>query len=251
MAAYWAGIDLGTSGIKTVLMDAAQTIVAEAHAQLSVSRPAPFWSEQDPEDWWQAVLATFDDLARTHPEKLERLQGIGLAGQMHGATLLGADDEVLRPAMLWNDGRAEAQCTELEARADFRGIGGNIVMAGFTAPKLEWVRQHEPETFEKTRKILLPKDYVRLRLTGEYLSDMSDSAGTLWLDVAARDWSDALLAATGLTRLAMPALVEGTQPAGNLRHQGFKRIVPPVLLLIQCTVTTYDPADISSLVRAQ
>ena len=218
MAAYWAGIDLGTSDIKTVLMDAAQTIVAEAHAQLSVSRPAPFWSEQDPEDWWQAVLATFDDLARTHPEKLERLQGIGLAGQMHGATLLGADDEVLRPAMLWNDGRAEAQCTELEARADFRGIGGNIVMAGFTAPKLEWVRQHEPETFEKTRKILLPKDYVRLRLTGEYLSDMSDSAGTLWLDVAARDWSDALLAATGLTRLAMPALVEGTQPAGNLRR---------------------------------
>lgn len=216
--AYWAGIDLGTSGVKTVLMDDAQSIVAEAHAALKVSRPSPSWSEQNPEDWWQAVMATLDDLARAHPEKLAALRGIGLSGQMHGATLLGADDAVLRPAMLWNDGRSEAECAALESRADFRGIGGNIVMAGFTAPKLEWVRQHEPDIFEKTRKVLLPKDYIRLRLTGEYISDMSDSAGTLWMDVAARDWSDTLLAATGLDRSAMPALVEGTEQAGSLRR---------------------------------
>ena len=143
---------------------------------------------------------------------------IGLAGQMHGATLLGADDRPLRPAILWNDGRSFAECAELEAAVpDARAIAGNLAMPGFTAPKLAWVRKHEPDVFDRTRTVLLPKDYVRLALTGDKGSDLSDSAGTLWLDVATRDWSDKLLAATGLSRQHMPRLYEGPEVTGKLR----------------------------------
>lgn len=152
------------------------------------------------------------------PTELAALRGIAVSGQMHGATLLDANDKSLRPAILRNDGRSHAECTELEARADFRGIGGNNVMAGFTAPKLRWVQKHEPDIFARTRKVLLPKDFINLRLTGEYVSEMSDAAGTLWLYVAKRDWSDALLSAPDLTRNNMPRLVEGSTRAGDLRH---------------------------------
>jgi xylulokinase len=215
--ATWLGIDLGTSGVKTVIMDAGQAVLSSASAPLGVSRPKPGWSEQAPEDWWTAAVATLDDLARTHPDEMRAVRGIGLSGHMHGATLLGANGEVLRPCILWNDGRSEVECGELDERADFRGIGGNLVMPGFTAPKLEWVRKHEPEVFEKVATVLLPKDYLRLKLTGEYISDMSDSAGTLWMDVRARAWSPELLAATGLDEGQMPALAEGSAQAGRLR----------------------------------
>lgn len=215
----YIGIDIGTSGVKSILMDTEQNILAEAHAPLDVTRPQPIWSEQDPETWISAVGATLDQLAADHPTYMGAVSGIGLSGHMHGATLLGADDKPLRPCILWNDGRSAVECEELEARADYRGIGGNVVMPGFTAPKLEWVRNHEPEIFAATRKVLLPKDYVRLYLTGGHASEMSDSAGTLWLDVKARRWSPALLEAGGLDESHMPTLVEGSQSSGNLRKE--------------------------------
>jgi len=211
----YLGIDIGTSGVKAVLLGAEGTVVAQASHPLAVSRPHALWSEQEPADWWAATEAAVLQL----PADLRAaVEAIGLAGQMHGATLLGADDVPLRPAILWNDGRAFAECAALEADVpDLRQIAGNIAMPGFTAPKLAWVRRHEPEIFAATRQVLLPKDYVRLMMTGEKVSDMSDSAGTLWLDVAQRDWSDMLLEATGLTRAHMPRLVEGTDLSGTLR----------------------------------
>lgn len=208
------GIDIGTSGVKAVLLGAKGHIIAQASSALTVQRPHPLWSEQDPADWWNATQAAVLAL----PADLRaRVEAVGLAGQMHGATLLGADDRPLRPAILWNDGRSHAECAALEAAVpDLRAISGNIAMPGFTAPKLAWVRAHEPEIFAATRSVLLPKDYVRLLMTGEKISDMSDSAGTLWLDVGRRDWSDELLAATGLDRPHMPRLVEGSAIGGTL-----------------------------------
>lgn len=208
------GIDIGTSGVKAVLLEENGAIAAQASAPLEVSRPQPMWSEQDPDSWVAAteaaVLALPADLRRA-------VKGLGLAGQMHGATLLGADDKPLRPAILWNDGRCMAECAELEAAEPrSREITGNIAMPGFTAPKLLWVRNHEPDVFARVRTVLLPKDYVRLALTGDKAADMADSAGTLWLDVAARDWSDAMLTACGLSREMMPKLFEGSAATGVL-----------------------------------
>lgn len=212
----YLGIDIGTSGVKAVLTADAGGVMATASAPLAVSRPEPDWSEQEPEDWWQATVAAVDALARDHGESLRRVRGIGLSGQMHGATLLDADNNVLRPAILWNDGRSAAECAEIEAACpEARRIAGNIFMPGFTAPKLAWVRKHEPAVFERTARVLLPKDYVRFRLTGEFASDMSDAAGTMWLDVGARAWSDVLLQATGLSRAHMPAVYEGTEATGT------------------------------------
>lgn len=211
----YLGIDIGTSSVKTVLFDRGQRLLAQASEPLTIQRPHPGWSEQDPEAWWRAVLATIDAVARQHP--LAGLRGIGLSGQMHGAVCLDRDDRVLRPAILWNDGRAMAECAEFEAACPrSREIAGNIAMPGFTAPKLLWLRAHEPEVFAHVDTVLLPKDYVRFRLTGHHVSDMSDASGTLWLDVAARDWSDDLLEATGLTRAHMPRLVEGSAASGEL-----------------------------------
>jgi xylulokinase len=212
------GIDIGTTSVKSILIDDAQAIVATAHAGLSLSRPHPGWSEQDPADWWRATIDTLDRLKADHPAALAATTAIGLSGQMHGATLLDEADQVLRPAILWNDGRAATECAEIEAACpQAREIAGNIAMPGFTAPKLAWVRRHEPEVFERTRKVLLPKDYVRLLLTGESASDMSDASGTFWLDVGRRRWSEALLAATDLGLAHMPRLVEGTDVSGTLR----------------------------------
>lgn len=211
------GLDIGTSGVKALLIDERGDAVGQAHAELSVSRPHPGWSEQDPDAWIAACESAIDALAKQQPDAMRQLRGIGLSGQMHGATCLGADDKPLRPAILWNDGRSAVECGELEERADFRGIGGNIVMAGFTAPKLRWIEKHEPEVFAKIAKVLLPKDYVRLWLTGGHTSDMSDAAGTLWMDVGARNWSDRLLEATNLSRAQMPDLVEGSESSGTLR----------------------------------
>jgi len=211
------GIDLGTSAVKALLVDDRQQILAEASAALDVARPQPLWSEQDPEQWWQATSHAVARLREQCPTQLAAVRGIGLSGQMHGATLLDASDRVLRPAILWNDGRSAAECAELERRAPrSRAITGNLAMPGFTAPKLLWVAAHEPAVFRRVARVLLPKDYLRLRLCGEHASDMSDAAGTLWLDVARRAWSAEMLAATGLDERAMPRLVEGSQPSGTL-----------------------------------
>ncbi|MCB2102212.1 MAG: xylulokinase, partial [Rhodobacterales bacterium] len=214
------GLDIGTSGVKAVLVDADQRIVAEATVPLTVQRRHPQWSEQAPESWWHAVDGAVAALRGDHAGAVAAVRGIGLSGQMHGATLLDAGRQILRPAILWNDGRCGPQCAALEARVlDSRAITGNLAMPGFTAPKLLWVAEHEPEVFKQVDLVLLPKDYVRLRMTGEAVSEMSDSAGTLWLDVAARDWSDTMLEACGLTRRHMPRLVEGSQASGTLTPQ--------------------------------
>lgn len=213
----YLGIDIGTSSVKTVLMDESQTVAAESSRALSVSRPHPQWSEQDPESWVAAAIECVDEIRSERPTALAAVKGVGLSGQMHGATLLDKDDKPLRPSILWNDGRAADECGELEtACPQSRQISGNIAMPGFTAPKLLWVRRHEPAVFDATRRVLLPKDYVRLCLSGEAVSEMSDAAGTLWLDTRARRWSQELLAASGLTTDSMPRLVEGSQESARL-----------------------------------
>lgn len=218
MTRTYLGVDVGTSGVKAIVIDESGKALGDASAPLDVSRPQPGWSEQDPAHWWQATLAAIDQLSKSHPSELARVKGLGLSGQMHGATLLDKDDNILRPAILWNDGRSSAECLEIEkACPNSRQLAGNIAMPGFTAPKIQWVKNHEPETYDKIAKVLLPKAYVRLLLTGEMYEDMSDASGTLWLDVGKRDWSDDLLAATGLTRSHMPSLVEGSAAAGNLK----------------------------------
>lgn len=211
----YLGLDLGTSGLKAILIDDAQTVVASATASIEGSRPHPGWSEQDPADWIAAAEQVLSDLSG-HSD-LSGVKGIGLSGHMHGATILGADDKVLRPCILWNDTRSHAEAAELDADPAFRAISGNIVFPGFTAPKLVWVARHEPEVFGKIARVLLPKDYLRLWLTGEAVSEMSDAAGTSWLDTGARNWSDTLLAKAGLDLAAMPRLVEGSDVSGVLR----------------------------------
>jgi xylulokinase len=211
------GLDIGTSSIKALLVDADQRVVAEASTPLSVSRPHPLWSEQEPDDWVAGVEAAVAAIRRHAPKEFEAVAGIGLSGQMHGATLLDARDKPLRPAILWNDGRSFAECAELKRRVpDLEQRTGNLAMPGFTAPKMLWVGAHEPEVARATRRVLLPKDYVRLRLSGEAVSEMSDASGTLWLDVGRRRWDASLLAATGLTEKAMPSLVEGSEVSAHL-----------------------------------
>ena len=210
----YLGLDIGTSGVKAVLIDERGAIAAQGADSLEVSRPQPGFSEQAPADWWRATV----NAVRALPARSRAaVQAVGLSGQMHGATLLDDHDAPLRPAILWNDGRSAQECLELERREpDSRAITGNIMMPGFTAPKLLWISRHEPEVFRRTACVLLPKDYVRLKLTGEKISDMSDASGTGWLNVGRREWSDAMLAATGLDRARMPQLTEGTFPAGTL-----------------------------------
>lgn len=206
------GIDIGTSSVKAVLVDERQRLVAEGSAALEVERPRPLWSEQDPESWWRAAETAVAALRAAAPRQWGELASIGLSGQQHGATLLDEKGQALRPCILWNDGRSGAECRDLLERVpDFKQRSSNITMPGFTAPKVLWVARHEPETFARTRMILLPKDYVRFRLSGDYVSEMSDSAGTLWLNVAERRWDAALLAACGLDESRMPRLVEGSE----------------------------------------
>jgi len=210
----YIGLDLGTSGLKGVLIDEAQRVVAEAVAPLTVQRPHDGWSEQSPSDWIAAAETVLDALSA---QGLGAVRGIGLSGQMHGATLLDGADNVLRPSILWNDTRSHEEAAELDGDPQFRRVTGNIVFPGFTAPKLVWVQRHEPDLWDRVAKVLLPKDFLRLWLTGEHVAEMSDAAGTSWLDTGARDWSDDLLAATGLSRAQMPRLVEGSAVSGTLR----------------------------------
>ncbi|MGO7371067.1 xylulokinase [Rhizobium ruizarguesonis] len=215
----YLGLDLGTSGVKAMLIDGDQKIVGSANGSLDVSRPHSGWSEQEPAHWVRATEEAVAGLKAKHPKELAAVKGIGLSGQMHGATLIDATDKVLRPCILWNDTRSYVEAAALDADPRFRALTGNIVFPGFTAPKLAWVAKHEPDVFAKIAKVLLPKDYLRLWLTGDYISEMSDSAGTSWLDTGKRAWSPELLAATKLSEEQMPALVEGTEQAGKLRSE--------------------------------
>lgn len=212
------GLDLGTSGVKAVLLAADGQLLAEATSPLTAQQPQPGWSEQAPADWLAAADAAMRALrSQASGTDWSAVRALAIAGQMHGAVLLDAQGAVLRPAILWNDGRSQAQCALLEQRApDSRRITGNQAMAGFTAPKLLWVAQHEPAIFERTARVLLPKDWLSWTLTGVAATDASDAAGTLWLDLHTRDWSETMLAATGLARSHMPVVHEGPDAVGTL-----------------------------------
>jgi len=222
--ALFLGLDLGTSALKAVLVDDRQRVVDQESVALAVAQPQPQWSEQDPEAWWQACDRVLAAIALRQGRRMGEVAALGLAGQMHGAVLLDAAGAVIRPAILWNDGRAAAECAELERRAPrSRRITGNLAMPGFTAPKLLWVARHEPDAFARVARVLLPKDYLRWRLTGTFAIDVSDAAGTLWLDCAARRWSDEMLAATDLTAAQMPEVFEGSQPTGTVQSAWAQR----------------------------
>ncbi|GGA27831.1 xylulokinase [Neptunicoccus cionae] len=209
----YLGIDLGTSGLRALLVAENGTVIGAAQAAYPVENPHSGWSEQDPADWIAACKTAIAELHQTHPEQMARLAAIGTAGQMHGATLLDDAGDVLRPCILWNDTRSSAEAAKLDALPDFHALSGNIVFPGFTAPKLLWVKNNEPDIFARVATVLLPKDYLSFWLTGARVSDMSDSAGTSWLDVGARDWSAALLEQSGMAQDQMPRLVEGSEVA--------------------------------------
>lgn len=221
---HWLGIDVGTSAVKAVLLDARETLVADSERPIATQRPRPGWSEQDPDAWWKAVGDALDRLARQAPGPLSDVRGIGLSGQMHGAVLLGERRQVLRPAILWNDGRAAEDAARLNREhPGLAAVVGVLPMAGFTAPKLPWLAANEPDIFRRIRTVMLPKDYVRLRLTGEVCTEMSDAAGTWWLDEARRAWSEEALAATLLSPNQAPPLLEGSAPAGLLNPELARR----------------------------
>jgi xylulokinase len=222
--ACFLGIDLGTSAVKALVVDERQTVRAAAEAKLSVSHPTPLASEQNPDDWWRAVCAALDEIAASDPGAMDAVAAIGLSGQMHGTVLLDADDQPIRPAMLWNDGRAHAEADELKRLgAELAAELGVPALAGFTAPKLLWLARHEPAALARTRSLLLPKDFLRLRLTGERATDPSDAAGTWLLDEAARNWSPRAIAAIGLNPDWLPRIVEGSAPTGTLRPEIARR----------------------------
>ena len=227
------GLDIGTSAVKAVLVDEAETVVATAAVTLATHHPQPGWSEQDPDDWWRAAEAAIAELGATAPHGLREVTAIGLSGQMHAAVLLDGAGHPVRPAILWNDGRAVAECDALaEAVPDIGRLAGVLPMPGFTAPKLLWLRRHEPVAFGRMRRLVLPKDYVRLKLSGDIATDMVDAAGTLLLDEAKRDWSEPLLAAAGVGREVMPQLLESVAVSGRVRPDVASRLGLPASVLV-------------------
>ncbi|MEM1360304.1 MAG: xylulokinase [Pseudomonadota bacterium] len=211
------GLDLGTSGLRGLLIDQQGEVIAEAQAEYTVSHPQTGWSEQDPAEWLHALDEVVASLRQKAGEPFAVLSGIGVSGHMHGAVLLDEKGEVLRPCILWNDTRSHVQAAALDAAPGVRELSGNIVFPGFTAPKLLWVEAHEAEIFAQVHKVLLPAAFLNYYLTGDFVGDMSDAAGTSWLDVAARDWSSTLLDAAHMRLDQMPRLVEGSEKAGMLR----------------------------------
>ena len=213
----YLGLDLGTSGLRALLVDGDGVPVGSAVRAYAPVHPYPGWSEQDPADWVTAVDGALGELAGAHPQAMSAVRGIGVSGHMHGATLLDAHGAVLRPCILWNDTRSADEAAELDSAPAVRDLSGNIVFPGFTAPKLLWVARNEPDIFARTATVLLPAAYMNFHLTGERFADMSDSAGTAWLDVGARDWSARLLEVSGMRPDQMPRLVEGCETGGVLR----------------------------------
>lgn len=234
MARTWLGLDIGTSAVKALLVDDDRAVRATASRAYPTTRPRPLWSEQDADLWPAAIDAAIADLAAADPAGWRALAGIGLSGQMHGAVLIGADDRPLRPVMLWNDGRAHAEAAELAADITLAEELGVLPMAGFTAPKLLWLARHEPEILAALKALLLPKDYVRLWLTGETATDPCDAAGAWLLDEATRAWSPRAAAAVGLSPDQLPPIIEGSHPAGRLRAEIAERWGVPPGLVVAC-----------------
>jgi xylulokinase len=211
------GIDVGTTATKGVAIDPDGTVLARVEAEYPLATPQPGWSEQDPEDWWRATEKVLGELTSAAGEP----NGIGLSGQMHGLVALDANDEVLRPAILWNDQRTQAECDEIERTIGLEHLielTGNRALTGFTAPKLLWLKHHEPDAYEKIARIALPKDYVRLRLTGEHATDVSDASGTLLLDVANRAWSEEVLDALQIDPAWLPNVLESPSVSGHTKE---------------------------------
>lgn len=225
---YYLGIDIGTSGTKTLLVTAAGEILAEATENYALYHPKPLWSEQNPDDWWTAVVKTVQTVMKKAKAKPGEVRAIGLSGQMHGSVFLDKNNKVIRPALLWNDQRTAAECAEIESKAGGRKnlikMVANPALTGFTAPKILWLRNHEPKNFERTKKILLPKDDVRRRLTGEYATDVSDASGMLLLDVAKRDWSKKLLSALQLDIDLFGKCYESEDVTGKLTAAAAKEL---------------------------
>ncbi len=227
------GLDIGTSEVKSLLLDESHRIIATAGEPLNIYRSEPGYSEQHPTDWWQACLKACAQLRAQHPRAWSAVRGIGLSGQMHGAVALDAAHEVIRPAILWNDTRSYQECAEMMAQwPQAAQLAGSLIMPGFTAPKLQWLRKNEPLAFARITCVVLPKDYVRFKLIGDLVSDMSDASGTAWLDVARRDWSDELLALTGLKRAQMPRLVEGSASSGGLAAEAAQLLSLPAGIVV-------------------
>ena len=218
MGPTYIGLDCGTSALKGVLVDERERVLAASTQPYRPALPRPLWSEQDPDVWASAAFAALGELAAGDRAAMGRCAGIGLSGQMHGAVLLDSAHRPTRPAMLHNDGRAFVEARDLaQGYPELAEVVGVKPMAGFTAPKVAWVRRHEPGVFEQTRKVVLPKDYIRLALTGDILSDVSDGAGTWWLDEAHRRWSTPAFEASQTPTDLAPPLVEGSEPGGALR----------------------------------
>lgn len=215
----YLGLDLGTSGLRGLLVSAQGNAVGDAAAEYAVQIPKEGWSEQDPAVWIEACQKVLSRLRSNYPKEYVSIKGIGVAGHMHGATALDGQGKVIRPCILWNDTRAAKEAAELDAIFEFRTLSGNIVFPGFTAPKLLWMARYEPDNFARVAKVLLPKDYLVYWLTGRFVSEMSDAAGTSWLDVGARDWSDELIEKSGMLRSQMPDLVEGSELVGTLNSK--------------------------------
>ena len=217
---YLLGIDIGTSGTKTLLCTDDGVVVATATAPHPINSPQPGWSEQNPADWWTAVVAATRAVLRKAKLKGSDVGAIGLSGQMHGSVFLADGTKPLRPAILWNDQRTAEQCAQIESKAGGRakliGMVANPALTGFTAPKILWVRQHEPRVYAKAKHVLLPKDYVRLCMTGEYATEVSDASGTLLLDVANRRWSDPLLSLLQIDKGLLPTVSESPEVTGRL-----------------------------------
>ena len=211
------GIDLGTSSVKTILIDENQNTLASKTESISIENPQNGYYEQNPEEWYEATIKCFDYLKKQKPKEFIETLALSISGQMHGATLLDKEAKVLRNCILWNDTRSSIECDEMEQKSsNLREISGNIAMPGFTAPKLLWVKNNEPDIFKKINKVLLPKDYLRFRLSGEFVTDPSDASGTLWLDVKKRNWSEELLQTTSLGIEHMPRIVEGSESSAEI-----------------------------------
>jgi xylulokinase len=227
----YLGIDVGTSGTKTLAMRTDGRILASATSEYPLSSPRPLWSEQDPEHWWQATIKSVRAVLKRGKLKPAEIAGIGLSGQMHGSVFLDAKHAVIRPAILWNDQRTSAECAEIESRAGGRSqlieLVANPALTGFTAPKILWLRKHEPRHFDRVRQVLLPKDYVRFRLTGEFATEVSDASGTLLLDVQNRRWSRTLLERLDLDPAILPRVYESDEVSGRLSAEGGRRLGLP------------------------
>jgi xylulokinase len=223
----FVGLDVGTGGARAVAVNDSGEVVAEASSEYPLHNPRPGWTEQDPEDWWEGAKEVLAKVAA----EAGKVGGIGLTGQMHGSVFLDASDQVIRPALLWNDQRTQAQCdriTQAVGEERLISISGNPALTGFQAPKIVWLREEEPENYGRLSRVLLPKDYVRLRLTGEYATDASDAAGTLLLDMQTRDWSGEILNALEISNDLMTRVYEGPENTGALRKEVAEELgLPP------------------------